>query len=62
MEDLLAGAERVDAPPRTVRRAVGLLVSLVALGAAIAVAGTSAGGAVVATVVRWAMGRWAEQS
>ena len=36
LDDLLAQAERVDEPPRTARRAVGLTVTLVGVCLAIA--------------------------
>ena len=42
LDDLLAQAERVDVPPRTARRAIGLTVSLV--GVCLAIALSALGG------------------
>ena len=61
MDELLAQAERVDAAPHTARRAVGLGVGLVTIGAAVAVAVTTVGSAAVASVVASAMASWADQ-
>lgn len=37
MDELLAGAERVDARPHTVRRALGLATTLIVVGVSVAV-------------------------
>ena len=61
LDELLARSEVVDAAPHTARRAVGLGVGLVTIGAAIAVAVTTGGSAAVASVVASAMASWADQ-
>jgi len=61
LDELLTGAEVVDAPAHTARRAVGLGIGLVTLGAAVAIAVTTGGFAALATVVRAAMASWADQ-
>lgn len=59
LDELLTGAQVVDAPAHTARRAVGLGIGLVTLGAAVAV--TTGGFAALATAVRAAMASWADQ-
>lgn len=60
LDELLAGADVVDAPSHTVRRAVGLGVALVGIGVAVAVGLTSGAYAVLGAVLRAAFGRWGE--
>ncbi|MBT2501407.1 hypothetical protein [Curtobacterium sp. ISL-83] len=59
MDDLLAAADPVEAPPRTARRAVGLAVALLGAAGVIAVTLTALWNAVTAAVVRAAIEKWA---
>ncbi len=60
LDELLAGADVVDAPSHTVRRMVGLGVALVGIAVAVAVGLTSGAYAVLGAVLRAAFGRWGE--
>ncbi|MBF4583973.1 hypothetical protein ITJ54_14985 [Curtobacterium sp. VKM Ac-2865] len=52
LDDLLAQAEPVDAPPHTARRAIALAIALASTGVAIAVVVAGGFGGVL-TVVLW---------
>lgn len=58
LDELLAGADRVDARPHTVRRGVGLGVTLLATAGLVAciVAGIAQG--VLLTLLRFLFGIW----
>ena len=60
LDELLAGADVVDAPSHTVRRLVGLGAGLVGIGVAVAVGLTSGAFAVLGAVLRAAFARWGE--
>lgn len=60
LDELLAGADVVDAPSHTVRRVVGLAVALTGIGVAVAVGLTSGASAVLGAVLRAAFGRWGD--
>jgi hypothetical protein len=52
LDDLLAQAEPVDAPPHTARRAIALAIALASTGVAIAI-GVAGGFSGVLTVIEW---------
>lgn len=60
LDELLAGADVVDAPSHTVRRAVGLGVALTGIGVAVAVGLTSGASAVLGAVLHAALERWGD--